>query len=184
MLFSFGSRGPNGGYAAGFHARQLREHHPESDPFITSLTLAVIGTLLCLLVASAARVLHRDAWRGSARPAHPPARHPVLDELPHPDVRLAHHPGPGGARRLHRRYSSAIGLPDPRHSAPACCIGLVYGYLPLMVFPLYVTLERMDRTLVEASKDLGAGRWRRSDRSRCRSLCPASSPAASSSSSR
>ena len=38
-------------------------------------------------------------------------------------------------------------------------IGLVYGYLPLMVFPLYVTLERIDRTLVEASKDLGAGRW-------------------------
>jgi spermidine/putrescine transport system permease protein len=28
-----------------------------------------------------------------------------------------------------------------------------------MVFPLYVTLERMDRTLVEASKDLGASRW-------------------------
>ena len=38
-------------------------------------------------------------------------------------------------------------------------IGMVYGYLPLMVFPLYVTLERMDRSLVEASKDLGAGRW-------------------------
>ena len=38
-------------------------------------------------------------------------------------------------------------------------LGLVYGYLPLMVFPLYVTLERMDRTLIEASKDLGAGRW-------------------------
>ena len=28
-----------------------------------------------------------------------------------------------------------------------------------MVFPIYVTLERMDRSLVEASKDLGAGRW-------------------------
>jgi len=41
----------------------------------------------------------------------------------------------------------------------AVLIGLVYGYLPLMVFPLYVTLERMDRTLLEASKDLGAGRW-------------------------
>jgi spermidine/putrescine transport system permease protein len=38
-------------------------------------------------------------------------------------------------------------------------IGMTYSYLPLMVFPLYVTLERMDRTLVEASKDLGAGRW-------------------------
>jgi spermidine/putrescine transport system permease protein len=38
-------------------------------------------------------------------------------------------------------------------------IGMTYGYLPLMIFPLYVTLERMDRSLVEASKDLGAGRW-------------------------
>ncbi len=38
-------------------------------------------------------------------------------------------------------------------------IGVVYGYLPLMIFPIYVTMERMDRTLVEASKDLGAGRW-------------------------
>ena len=29
-----------------------------------------------------------------------------------------------------------------------------------MVFPLYVTLERLDRTLLEASKDLYAGRWK------------------------
>jgi spermidine/putrescine transport system permease protein len=41
----------------------------------------------------------------------------------------------------------------------AVLIGVVYGYLPLMVFPIYVTMERMDRTLIEASKDLGAGRW-------------------------
>jgi spermidine/putrescine transport system permease protein len=41
----------------------------------------------------------------------------------------------------------------------AVLLGVVYGYLPLMVFPIYVTLERMDRSLVEASKDLGAGRW-------------------------
>ena len=41
----------------------------------------------------------------------------------------------------------------------AVLIGLVYGYLPLMVFPC-TSLERMDRTLIEASKDLGAGRWR------------------------
>lgn len=40
----------------------------------------------------------------------------------------------------------------------AIFIGIVYNYLPLMVFPLYVSLERMDKRLVEASKDLGAGR--------------------------
>jgi spermidine/putrescine transport system permease protein len=41
----------------------------------------------------------------------------------------------------------------------AIFVGLVYDYLPLMVFPLYVSLERMDRGLVEASRDLGVGRW-------------------------
>jgi spermidine/putrescine transport system permease protein len=41
----------------------------------------------------------------------------------------------------------------------AVFIGLLYDYLPLMVFPLYVAIERMDRSLVEASRDLGRGRW-------------------------
>jgi spermidine/putrescine transport system permease protein len=42
----------------------------------------------------------------------------------------------------------------------AVLLGVIYDYLPLMVFPLYVSIERMDRGLVEASRDLGAGRWR------------------------
>ena len=42
----------------------------------------------------------------------------------------------------------------------AVLIGVVYDYLPLMVFPLYVAIERMDMRLKEASRDLGAGRWR------------------------
>lgn len=40
----------------------------------------------------------------------------------------------------------------------AVYLGIVYNYLPLMVFPLYVSLERLDKTLLEASKDLGADR--------------------------
>jgi len=39
----------------------------------------------------------------------------------------------------------------------AVLVGLVYGFLPLMVLPLYATLERLDRTLLEAAADLGAG---------------------------
>ncbi len=38
----------------------------------------------------------------------------------------------------------------------AVILGLVYGYLPFMVLPLYATLERMDRSLLEAAADLGA----------------------------
>ncbi len=39
---------------------------------------------------------------------------------------------------------------------PAVFIGLVYGYLPFMVLPLYAALERMDWSLVEAGRDLYA----------------------------
>ncbi len=38
----------------------------------------------------------------------------------------------------------------------AVILGLVYGYLPFMVLPLYATLERIDRSLLEAAADLGS----------------------------
>jgi spermidine/putrescine transport system permease protein len=41
----------------------------------------------------------------------------------------------------------------------AVLLGLVYGYLPFMVLPLYATLERLDRSLLEAAADLGARPW-------------------------
>lgn len=41
----------------------------------------------------------------------------------------------------------------------AVLIGLVYGYMPFMILPLYAALERMDWSLVEAARDLYAGGW-------------------------
>ncbi|MBI3696903.1 MAG: ABC transporter permease [Acidobacteria bacterium] len=38
----------------------------------------------------------------------------------------------------------------------AVLVGLVYGFLPLTVLPLYASIERLDRTLLEAAADLGA----------------------------
>jgi putrescine transport system permease protein len=38
----------------------------------------------------------------------------------------------------------------------AVYIGIVYSYLPFMVLPLYASLERLDRTLLEAAADLGS----------------------------
>jgi spermidine/putrescine transport system permease protein len=38
----------------------------------------------------------------------------------------------------------------------AVILGLVYGYLPFMVLPLYAALERLDPALEEAAADLGA----------------------------
>lgn len=41
----------------------------------------------------------------------------------------------------------------------AVILGLVYGYLPFLVLPVYATLERLDPALLEAAADLGARPW-------------------------
>jgi len=45
------------------------------------------------------------------------------------------------------------------YSNTGVIIGIVYVYLPFMVLPLYATLERLDRSYLEASLDLGASQW-------------------------
>ena len=42
----------------------------------------------------------------------------------------------------------------------AISLGLLYVYLPLMVLPIYASIEKLDFRLVEAGYDLYAGRWR------------------------
>jgi spermidine/putrescine transport system permease protein len=44
------------------------------------------------------------------------------------------------------------------YTEAAVVVGLVYGELPFMILPLYAALERLDRSLLEAAADLGAGR--------------------------
>ena len=46
------------------------------------------------------------------------------------------------------------------YSRSAVLLGVVYNYLPLMILPLFVAFDRLDPTLREASKDLGASRFR------------------------
>ena len=41
----------------------------------------------------------------------------------------------------------------------AILLGMVYVYLPLMVLPLYASMEKLDFRLVEAGYDLYATRW-------------------------
>lgn len=42
----------------------------------------------------------------------------------------------------------------------AVLLGMVYTFIPFMVLPIYVSLEQMDKKLLEAASDLGASRWR------------------------
>jgi spermidine/putrescine transport system permease protein len=38
-------------------------------------------------------------------------------------------------------------------------LGLIYGYVPYMILPLYAALDRIDTSLLEAARDLGAGKF-------------------------
>jgi spermidine/putrescine transport system permease protein len=46
------------------------------------------------------------------------------------------------------------------YNLPAVVIALIHVHLPFMVLPLYATLEKLDRSYLEASLDLGASQWR------------------------
>ncbi|GIU91795.1 MAG: spermidine/putrescine ABC transporter permease [Acidimicrobiia bacterium] len=59
------------------------------------------------------------------------------------------------------QITQVLGLGETRllFTVWAILIGLVYGFLPFMVLPLYAAIERMDWSLVEAARDLYASGW-------------------------
>ena len=159
VIFSFGVRAKNGGYDPAFVLDNYARAIARPDPFITSLVMAGAGTIGCLLVGlPLAYFLATRAGRRKGMLI-------LLLVIPFWTSFLIRTYswliilGPDNG--LAGVIGGVIGDEDFRilGTPVAVLIGLVYGYLPLMVFPLYVTLERMDRTMVEASKDLGAGRW-------------------------
>ncbi|MCD8554868.1 spermidine/putrescine ABC transporter permease PotB [Seleniivibrio sp.] len=58
----------------------------------------------------------------------------------------------------------AVGIIDEplrlMYTETAVLVGMVYSLLPFMILPLYAVLEKLDGKLIEAAKDLGAGRMR------------------------
>jgi len=160
-VFSFGNRAKNGGYEAAFtfdNYTRLLSQPQRMEPFFTSLWMAVAGTIGCLLVGLP--LAYFIATRARRRKG----LLILLLVIPFWTsflIRTYSWLIILGRENLGGFIGAIIGDPDFRilGNPPAVLLGLIYGYLPLMVFPLYVTLERMDRTLVEASKDLGAARW-------------------------
>ncbi|MDR0671622.1 MAG: ABC transporter permease [Oscillospiraceae bacterium] len=54
----------------------------------------------------------------------------------------------------------SVGLPslEIMYTTGAVILGNVYNFLPFMILPIYTSLTKIDRNLIEASEDLGAGR--------------------------
>jgi len=63
-----------------------------------------------------------------------------------------------GNTGLINSFLSLINLPNVNllYNNSAVILGMVYNFLPFMVFPIYTALNKMDRSLIEAAEDLGA----------------------------
>ncbi len=154
VIFSFGARSPMGGYAAAFTFDQYANLPARFVAFKNTMIFAPIGTVLSLLVAYplayylAVKVDPR--WKLLLL---------ILVIVPFWTSLLIRTYawifilGGGGIPAL----LELIGIKGVRliNTPGAVMVGIVYGYLPLMVFPIYVSLEKLDKRLLEASNDLG-----------------------------
>jgi spermidine/putrescine transport system permease protein len=155
VVFAFGERAPEGGYQAAFTFEQFANLGARSAAFVNTLILAPIGAAACLIVAYP--VAYFLAVKAS------PQRRLLLVSL----VVV-----PFWTSLLVRTYAwmyllgargiphllEFVGIENVRliNTPGAVLLGIVYGYLPLMIMPIYVSLEKLDRRLLEASADLGA----------------------------
>ena len=153
LVYSLGERAPEGGYQAALTFEHYLNLDARFSAFQNTLTLAPLGTLLCLLVA------------------YPLAYFLALKVKGARSLLLTLVIVPFWTSFLIRTYAwifilggkgipallEMVGIADVRliNTQMAVLIGIVYGYLPLMVFPIYVSLEKLDKRLLEASSDLG-----------------------------
>ena len=159
VVYSFGARAPAGGYAPAFTLENYLNLASRGQAFLNTILMAPLGTLFCALVA------------------YPMAYYLALKASPRwRTLLLVLIIVPFWASQLLRIYAwllilgnngvpavlGWIGFDNVRliNTRFAVLVGMVYGYLPLMIFPIYVSLEKLDKRLLEASEDLGAGRWR------------------------
>ena len=154
LVFSFGERAAVGGYAGGFTLEQYANLPSRLKAFQNTMIIAPAGTLLSLLVAYP--LAYYLALRVDRR---------------YKLLLLVLVIVPFWTSLLVRTYAwifilggrgipsllELIGIEGVRliNTPGAVLIGIVYGYLPLMVFPIFVSLEKLDKTLLEASSDLG-----------------------------
>jgi spermidine/putrescine transport system permease protein len=135
---------------------------PFGATFLATLRVAALGTLLCLLVgfplAYVLATRESTRWKGVLLGlVIVPFWTSFLLRTFAWRILLA----PNGALSSVLQDVGLLGGPlQVLDTRGAVQLGVVYNYLPLMIFPIFVALDRLDPALREAAKDLGADRVR------------------------
>lgn len=141
-------------------------HYLVDDPlyiygYLNALKIAAISTVLCLVVAyPIAYAIARSS---------PGARNVLLLLIILPFwtsflLRIYAWMGILNKQGLINNVLTGLGIIDQpiemMNTDFAVYLGIVYSYVCFMILPIYVNLEKMDLSLVEAAMDLGSRRWR------------------------
>jgi len=113
------------------------------NTFIYSIAIAIITTLICLLLG------------------YPAAYFMAMQSFSTPQVMAILFILPMWINFLLRTIATVelfhmLNLPL---GEGALLFGMVYDFLPFMIYPIYNTLQKLDISLLEAAHDLGADRW-------------------------
>ena len=115
--------------------------HPEAiNTFVYSIGIAIITTVLCILLGYPA------AWILSNKKLNKSYTMVILFILPMWVNILV-------------RTLATVALFDFFNlplGEEALVFGMVYNFIPFMIYPIYNTLQKMDRSYIEAAQDLGA----------------------------
>ena len=155
LVLSLGDRAEAGGYQAALTLAQYANLPARWTAFKNTLVMAPTGTLICLVIAYPLAYF-------LALKANPQTRLLLLILVIVPFwtsflIRTYAWIFILGGKGIPALLAS-LGVEDVRliNTPFAVMVGIVYAYLPLMVFPIYVGLEKLDKRLLEASADLYA----------------------------
>ncbi len=159
LIFSFGERGAAGGYVPALTLDQYANLPARFTAFQNTLMLAPLGTIAALLVA------YPLAYFLAVR-VDPRYRTILLILVIVPfwtSILIRTYAWIfilGGRGIPHLLELMGFGDIRMMNTPFSVLVGIIYGYLPLMVFPIYVSLEKLDKRLLEASDDLGSTPFR------------------------
>lgn len=132
--------------------------HGYLDALELSIALALVSTVICLLLAYPLCLILTERQRDNTTIMSllfilPLWMNSLLSTMAWQTI-LEHN-------GIINQFMRLLNLPDLHmiNTPGAIVLGMVYNFLPYMVLPLFITLSKIDRSILEAARDLGASYW-------------------------
>ena len=133
------------------------------DALVLSVELALVSTVICLLLAYPLCLILTERQRDNTTIISllfilPLWMNSLLSTMAWQTILE----GNGIINQLLR----LVNLPTLQmiNTPGAIVLGMVYNFLPYMVLPLFISLSKIDRSILEAAQDLGANSWQKFSR--------------------